>query len=213
MSDSTSIEALPGPTGGNVKLGINEQKPVQVSTRPPQMQAPAPSPISENNQNSAQSMPFTPSQMDSSALDKVLTGINQAQAHGMTELPSRDIPMNTAQHTQDKQIKPNYLPNADKKHYIEEHDTYNSMVEKRKQKEQQQDRLDLIYDEFQLPILIMVLFFIFQLPFVQKKLISFFPTMFLKDGQMSISGYAVKTLLFGSSFYLLMKLINYSSEL
>ena len=28
-----------------------------------------------------------------------------------------------------------YLPNKDKKHYIEEHDTYNSMMEKKKQKE------------------------------------------------------------------------------
>ena len=131
----------------------------------------------------------------------------------MTQLQSRDIPMNTAQITQDEQIKPNYLPNKDKKHYIEEHDTYNSMMEKKKQKEQQEDRLDIIYDEFQLPVLIMVLFFIFQLPFIQKKLMSFFPTMFLKDGHMSISGYIIKTLLFGANFYVIMKLINYSSEL
>ena len=87
------------------------------------------------------------------------------------------------------------------------------MLEKRKNKQEQQDRLDVIYDEFQVPILIMILFFVFQLPFVQKKLISFFPNLFLKDGHMSIGGYLVKTGLFGLTFYVIMKLTNYASEL
>jgi hypothetical protein len=208
MSDSTSIDSLSGPMGGSVSMGIQEKAPIQ-----PQI---------NNNINpssntlispSDATVPFAPSQIDSDALDKVINGINKAESQGMTQLQSRDIPMNTAQITQDEQIKPNYLPNKDKKHYIEEHDTYNSMMEKKKQKEQQEDRLDIIYDEFQLPVLIMVLFFIFQLPFIQKKLMSFFPTMFLKDGHMSISGYIIKTLLFGANFYVIMKLINYSSEL
>lgn len=208
MSDSTSIDSLSGPMGGTVSMDIQEKAPIQ-----PQI---------NNNMNPSSNtlisptdatVPFAPSQIDSDALDKVINGINKAESQGMTQLPSRDIPMNTAQITQDEQINPNYLPNKDTKHYIEEHDTYNSMMEKKKQKEQQQDRLDIIYDEFQLPVLIMVLFFIFQLPFIQKKLMSFFPTMFLKDGHMSISGYVIKTLLFGANFYVIMKLINYSSEL
>lgn len=206
MSDSTSIDALPGPKGGTVSMGIQEKAPVQ-------QQIPNNIPSNTVTSPNNATIPFTPSQLDSGALDKVINGINKAQTQGMTQLPSRDIPMNTAQITQDNQIKPNYLPNKDKNHYIEEHDTYNSMMEKKKQKEEQQDRLDIIYDEFQMPVLIMVLFFIFQLPFVQKKLMAFFPTMFLKDGHMSMSGYLVKTLLFGANFYVIMKLINYSSEL
>ena len=87
------------------------------------------------------------------------------------------------------------------------------MLEKNKNKQQQQDRLDQIYDEFQLPILIMILFFLFQLPFVQKKLIHFFPSLFLKDGLMTMGGYITKTLLFGASFYLIVKLTSYASEL
>ena len=86
-------------------------------------------------------------------------------------------------------------------------------MERNRTKEEQNDRLDVIYDEFQLPILIMVLFFIFQLPFVQKKLIGFFPTLFLKDGNMSMGGYLTKTILFGVTFYAIMKLTNYASEL
>ena len=134
-------------------------------------------------------------------------------ARPINNAADRDIPMGTAQITQDQQVKPDYLPQADKKHYIEEQDTYNSMLEKNKNKQQKQDRLDMIYDEFQLPILIMILFFIFQLPFVQKKLISFFPTLFLKDGNMTMGGYITKTLLFGALFYLIVKLTSYASEL
>ena len=206
MSDSTSIEALPGPNGGNIKLGVTE-KPVQQATIAP------PSTVAPVNMMEKQSMPLAPAQMDPNSLNKVINGLQSAQAHGMTALPSRDIPMNTVQHVQDRQVKPNYIPESDKKNYIEEEDTYNSMLEKRKNKQEQQDRLDVIYDEFQVPILIMILFFVFQLPFVQKKLISFFPTLFLKDGHMSMGGYLVKTALFGLTFYVIMKLTNYASEL
>ncbi len=205
MSDSTSIEALPGPSSGNIKLGVTE-KPVQQATiESSQNMAPL-------NMMEKQSMPLAPT-LPHNSLNKVINGLQNAQAQGMTALPSRDIPMNTTRHVQDIQVKPNYIPDRDKKNYIEEEDTYNSMLEKRKNKQEQQDRLDVIYDEFQVPVLIMILFFVFQLPFVQKKLTSFFPKLFLKDGHMSMGGYLVKTGLFGLTFYVIMKLTNYASEL
>ena len=203
MTDSTSIASLPGPSSGNVKLGITEQVPVQ--------QTITKHPI--NAEMTPASIPFAPSAVDPNSLNNVLTGIQRAESQGMTQLPSRDVPMNSANIIQDEQVKANYLPNSDKKGYIEEQDTYNSMMERNRTKEEQNDRLDVIYDEFQLPILIMVLFFIFQLPFVQKKLIGFFPTLFLKDGNMSMGGYLTKTILFGITFYAIMKLTNYASEL
>jgi len=203
MTDSTSIASLPGPSSGNVKLGITEQIPVQqTNTKHP-----------INAEMAPASIPFAPSAVDPNSLNNVLTGIQRAESQGMTQLPSRDVPMNSANIIQDEQVKANYLPNSDKKGYIEEQDTYNSMMERNRTKEEQNDRLDVIYDEFQLPILIMVLFFIFQLPFVQKKLIGFFPTLFLKDGNMSMGGYLTKTILFGITFYAIMKLTNYASEL
>ena len=36
--------------------------------------------------------------------------------------------MNTHQMTQDKQIQPNYVPDSDKKEYIDEEDTYESLL-------------------------------------------------------------------------------------
>jgi len=131
-----------------------------------------------------------------------MQGLQQAHMQGMTGLASRDIPMPTTQFTQDQQIKPNYIPDPSNKDYIEEEDTYETIIEKKKQKMEQEDRLDMLYNELQLPILIMSLFLLFQLPF-----------MFLKDGNMSMGGYVLKTAIFGLSFYFIMKLSKYASEL
>ena len=58
----------------------------------------------------------------------------------------------------------------------------------------------------------MTLFFIFQMPFFQKKFQKLFPTLFLKDGHHTISGYLVKTALFGGFFYGINKATHYLSE-
>ena len=210
MSDSTSIASLPAPVSNepkqvqqlnqnNIKMEVKEQIQQHVSKQPQ----------AQNNAN----VPIAPQQVDPNGMNKVISGIQQAQMQGMTQLPSRDIPMNTHQLTQDKQIQPNYVPDKEKKDYIEEEDTYESLLQKKKEKMEQDDRLDMLYNEMQMPLLIMVLFFIFQMPFTKKKLLHFFPSMFKKDGNMTISGYLLKTSLFGLSFYTIMKLSKYASEI
>ena len=215
MSDSTSISSLPNAVVSepkqvqqlgvsNVKLEVKEhisnqqvQQNVQSNAGPPQGASPQ----------------IAPSNVDPNAMSKVLNGLQQAQMQGMTQLPSRDIPMNTHHMTQDQQVQPNYVPDSDKKEYIEEEDTYESLLKKKKDKMEQEDRLDLLYNEMQMPILIMVLFFMFQMPFTQKKFLQIFPSMFKKDGNMKMSGYLLKTSLFGLSFYIIMKLSKYASEI
>ena len=86
-------------------------------------------------------------------------------------------------------------------------------MRQRKIEEQKRDEnMDYLYDEFQLPILIMVLFFIFQLPFTRSKFIALFPNLFKRDGNITMGGYIVKTLLFGTCFYLIVKVTKYASE-
>lgn len=213
MSDSTSISSLPNAVvsqpkqvqqlgTNNVKLEVKEH----ISNQAAVPQAPPSQPAQPN-------VPLAPQEVDPNAMNKVLSGLQQAQMQGMTQLPSRDIPMNTNQMTQDKQIQPNYVPDSDKKEYIEEKDTYESLLKKKKDKMEQEDRLDLLYNEMQMPILIMVLFFMFQMPYAQKKFLQIFPSMFKQDGNMTMSGYLLKTSMFGMSFYAIMKLSKYASEI
>jgi hypothetical protein len=200
MSDSTSIDSLPMPTGNDpkVKLEVNEKNVSQSSS---------------SNDKTAANVPLVPKDIDPNAMNKVMSGIQQAQMQGMTQLPSRDIPMTTNQIVQDKQTQPNYVPNEEKGDYIKEEDTYEALLQKKKDKMEQEDRLDMLYNEMQMPLLIMVLFFIFQMPITQKKFFQFFPSMFKKDGNMSMGGYLLKTGIFGLSFYGIMKLSKYASEL
>jgi len=213
MSDSTSISSLPNAVvsepkqvqklgTNNVKLEVKEH----ISNQSSQQQV-AQSPPTQ------QKLPIAPQEVDPNAMNRVLSGLQQAQMQGMTQLPSRDIPMNTQQITQDKQIQPNYIPDSDRKEYIEEEDTYESLLKKKKDKMEKEDRLDLLYNEMQMPILIMVLFFMFQMPFAQKKFLQLFPSMFKQDGNMTMSGYLLKTSMFGMSFYAIMKLSKYASEI
>ena len=165
MSDSTSIESLPGPaseSANNIKMQVTEQ--VQ--------QQPTPTETALNNEPPKSSaVPIVPSQVDPNSMNKVMQGLQQAHMQGMTGLASRDIPMPTSQFTQDQQIKPNYVPEPSNKDYIKEEDTYETIIEKKKQKMEQEDRLDMLYNELQMPILIMSLFFLFQMPLYTKKTI------------------------------------------
>ena len=202
--DSTSIDNLPG---NNINVNIKEE-PVQT---------PVNNTVS-NNHNTGQEEPqekikLTPPTLQPNAINLALNGIQNAANQGITNLPSRDIPMNTETITQDEQIQPNYLPNKNKDNYIDEETTYESMIEQNNKKNDNKDRLDIIYEELQVPILVAVLYFLFQLPIVNKKLLYLLPYIFKNDGNLSFSGYLTKSFIFGGILYLLLKLSKQLSEL
>lgn len=200
MSDSTAITALPT-MRNNVNLSVTDKVPPATHIQSGAGAAPSTSP------------PTLPQGAQTGDMNQVLQDLQQAQRAGMTNLPSRDIPMMTHQLTQDQQIKPNYIPPAAKTDYIEQHDTYQSMMQKSKKSEKEKEKMDSLYDELHLPVLVMALFLLFQMPFVQKKLFRFFPSCFRTDGNMTMGGYFLKTFLFGGLFYVILKGSKYASEL
>jgi hypothetical protein len=193
--DATSISDLPSndrPGKNNVVLETRETVRNDLANRGP--------PCSTDQ-----------SELSQQSINRIVRGIQSAAGTGMTELPSRHIPMETNHVTQDEQVKPNYIPPAENENYIEE-ENIESVIAENNSRQKGTDRLDQMYEEIQLPILIMLLFFIFQLPFVQMKLKSILPSLFMNDGNPTLSGYAFKTLLFGVGFYCLQKASIYLSE-
>jgi hypothetical protein len=65
---------------------------------------------------------------------------------------------------------------------------------------------DEIYNDLQSPLLLAVLYFLFQLPIFKKLLFKYFSVLFSKDGNYNINGYLFTSVLFGLLFYLLSKL-------
>ena len=111
-----------------------------------------------------------PTELSQESIHQIVQGLQQAQ--GGTSLPSRDIPMNQQHIVQDQEVKPNFVPQAENANYIEEESTtMENMLKENKERKQQVDRLDSLYEELQTPLLTSVLFFVFQLPYFQKNLV------------------------------------------
>lgn len=146
--------------------------------------------------------------LDQSTVNTLISGIQQASVNGLTGLQSRDIPQMTSQITQDQQVKPNYVPTAPAK-YIENDSTRTEIMEANMRKQNKADSLDVMYDELQIPILLALLFFIFQLPLFRNYLFKFLPSLFNKDGNPNLSGYVMNSALFALFYYTIKKLLNY----
>ena len=110
--------------------------------------------------------PNAPTELSQESIQQIVAGLQQAQ--GGTGLPNRDLPTNNNHITQDEQIKPNYIPKPENTNYIENDQEFETLIEQSKNKKGEQDRLDVLYDELQTPVIVMILFFFFQLPIFQK---------------------------------------------
>lgn len=144
-------------------------------------------------------------------LNQFVTGIQQASAAGMTGLPARDIPQNQEALTRDHQMKPNYIPSNENVDYIREQQNNEDIIREYARRQQKTDSLDNMYNELQIPILIAVLYFSFQLPIVRKNLFKFLPSLFSKDGNPNLSGYIANSLIFACLYFGLTKGIKYFS--
>jgi hypothetical protein len=76
---------------------------------------------------------------------------------------------------------------------------------------QKNNSLDDIYNEIQTPLLLAVLYFLFQLPFFKNILYKYLPLLFSNDGNYNIKGFLFISVLFGLLFHLLIKLTGYFS--
>ena len=193
--NSTSINDLPtDPTGGggsNISLELSETNNLV-------------QPISQN-------MPQNNNQLslDQSTISQIVNGLQQASIAGVTTLPSRDIPLHTEQLTQDVQIQPNYVPPPSNDKYINESDEDINLYYRN---EKMENSLDSIYDELQAPLLLAVLYFLFQLPFFKKSIFKYFPFFCHTDGNYNFNGLVFTCALFGFIYYSLSKTVKHFSK-
>jgi hypothetical protein len=191
MSDSTSILDLPtdpvggGSVGGNISL--TAQEPMQQSNQQPQ----------------------SGMALDQITINQIVNSLQQATLAGATQLPSRDIPMNTSNISTDPQVMPNYVPPPPMQDYIKNHEQTSVMIHNYNKERQMNNSLDDMYNEIQTPLLLAVLYFLFQLPFFKRFLYTYIPFLFSNDGNYNINGFLFTSILFGILFHLLMKTTSY----
>ena len=147
--------------------------------------------------------------LDQTTINQIVSGLQQASTSGLTQLQSRDIPRNTEALTQDEQIQPNFIPQTDNRDYITDDEDNDDIIDNYNKKAAVENKLDSLYDEIQTPLLISILYFLFQLPFFKKLLFKYIPALFSKDGNVNLSGYMFTSSLFGLIYYILSKLMGH----
>lgn len=193
--NTTSINDLPtdpssgGTVGGNVNLTISEIAQSQQSGN---------NDMSHSNQTQGLSL-------DQNTISQIVNGLQQASLTGATMLPSRDIPINSEQLTRDSQIQPNYVPPPNVRDYIRETD---DDINNYYRKEKMDNSLDSIYDEIQTPLLLGVLYFLFQLPIFKKLIFKYASFLCHNDGNYNFNGLIFICILFGFIYYMLSKTVK-----
>ena len=243
MGDTTSIDDLPtDPSSGNMNNNVVLQKmelssgagggPSIQGQGQGQVQGQVYNPIiaglggSGGGPTTQPQMPPTPNIMN-----EMISGLQRASASGMTNLPSRDIPMTTSNMMNDAQIKPNFIPNPQAQvqaqgqqinqygprpmpsnNYIEEHEQDMTSEEKYRKSQNDNSNAENIYKLMQIPVIVGILYFVFQLPVMRKYVLKFIPSVFNPDGNYNISGLIFMSSLFAASFFGLSKVLEMSES-
>ena len=147
--------------------------------------------IIENNiQNQVQQAPN---------YNELISQIQKAAANGTTALPSRDIPIDTIKVVNDNQTQPNYIPPPQvEENYIKNYETPQQIIEENNKKINAANLYDTLFYEMQLPIIIALLYFLFQLPAVKKHSKNMFPFLFKDDGNPNLYGFIFNSVMFAS---------------
>lgn len=141
--------------------------------------------------------------------NELISQLQKASNQGVTQLPSRDIPMNPTQNANDVEIKPNFVPPPPShEDYIQNMQTPDELVNQNNRQMNYQNNLEQFYSEIQLPLIVSLLYFIFQLPYFRQFIKKMLPSLFKNDGNMNLYGFFFNSALFGILFFIINKLIS-----
>lgn len=149
---------------------------------------------------------------DTNNLNEFVTGIQQASSTGSLELPSRDIPQDQTIITQDKNIKPNYIPETNVSNYIDASKTKEEIIRNEASREQSIINTDMLFKQYKIPIILTILYFAFQTPTINMLLNKYMPSLFLNEGNMSIMGNIVMSLLYASAYLCVENILDMLSD-
>jgi len=190
-----------------------QQQPLQMQQQPMQQQTlpnvgggaanfsrPASPQINYNNNNDP-------------SLVQHLAGIQDANMlNNEMQLPSRDIPTNTNHFSQDQQTNPNWVP-QEQTNYINNQVSQDMINQFSQQQNNILNNNDALYDQLKVPVIISILFFIYNFSTFDKSLFKHFPFLFNPDQNIQKSGLLVKSLLFGVGYFAINKGIEHFSKI
>jgi len=137
-------------------------------------------------------------------------------------LPPRDIPMDPTQYTIDANVQPNYIPpipqekvnstNEFMRRYEEEK---GRELKSHQEKKKKKSKKDEIIEQSQVPIFVAVLFFLFNMPFVNRLIFKrlAFLQIYDTEGHLNNYGLFLKSAAFGLIYYVASLMIDWLAEI
>ncbi len=208
MPETTNLDDLPvaptTQTEGNIQL-VTTEKNVKVDSTINNLHEAREADLEQNNKLSGGTV------VGNHNMNDFVTGVQEAVAAGALGLQSRDIPQSQTHLTQDAQMKPNFVPTKENVDYIGLQQSPQEIVNENTKKKNKDENMDIIYSNLQTPLLLAVLYFLFQMPIVKQTTLRFMPAMFRKDGNPNLYGYLVNSASFAGTYYTLMLTLQYLS--
>jgi hypothetical protein len=135
--------------------------------------------------------------------------------------PNHDIPISPLPHQIDETLQPNYIPPypTAKGDYIQQYEQkiipeIEKAAQEHKQKKHRLTKWEKLMNTIQIPFLISLLYFVFQMPIFQNflyKKIGFLPIK-REDGQLNMNGLFVTSALFGLCVYAVIHFADFMSS-
>lgn len=223
MTDTTRIMDLPenitmqmNPTtrgdGINTSYSPMDMHPNPYGHPPPSVPS-IPTPSSQNQQAlpppQMQPQQMAPGQSPGFTVPQQPQLQEQYLPPNQATLPSRDIPIDTTELVQDVQVQPNYVPpvsNSVQKtaDYMKQYDAINEeKIRTHRAQQSKESYQDSLLEALQLPILVGLLFLLFQLPLVDRMIFQrlSFLNIHNSDGNYNTNGILLRSVLFGALFY------------
>lgn len=211
---STNINDLPissqtiSQEQNNISLNINENGNIKIDDKLALMQQSRDNDLNiNNNQNETQAIQNS---LDSN-INEFVSSIQKASADGMLSLPSRDIPTNETHLVQDAETSCDFIPNNNKNDYIKNEISKDDIINNNIIKQDHELFINNIYNDIHIPILIGIVFFIFNLPIINKTILKLMPFLFKNDINLNLFGYIFKSGLFSFICFSLLYGIKYFS--
>ena len=145
--------------------------------------------------------------LDQNTINQLINSLQKAGT-GSTQLPSRDIPQNTESIVNDPRVQADYIPPTTNTDYILEHEENEDIIQNYTRTNKTNNSLDDLYNELQMPLLIAILYFLFQLPIFKKYLFIYLPMLCLNDGNINLYGFLFNSILFGFIYYMLFNTLS-----
>tara|TARA_B100000989_G_C19482936_1_gene446022 strand:+ start:636 stop:1217 length:582 start_codon:yes stop_codon:yes gene_type:complete len=159
----------------------------------------------KQHQNELKQPNIPPKIQEPNQLSSVVSGIQKAAAAGVTNIPSRDIPTNTSTIQIDEQIKPNYIVEPKKNEdYIKNYE----VEQVKSYTKTEKYNLDYIIEQIYLPVIVGLLFCLFQIPYIKRIMQCNLAFLYKNDGNLNVSGYLITSSLFGTLYYVILKILD-----